>query len=301
MVDWDEDGDVDLIAGESDGHIHYFENIGSVTNPQLIDRGHLTAGGIAIDVSSLAIPVVHDWNEDGKKDLIVGNDPANIRIYLNTGTNQSPQFNSFSYMSTNPTITQIKNAPDIGDLNGDGLKDLAFGWWLGTVVFYPNSGSNASPLFIGDYELTALGTVIDPGGWTHMEFNDWDEDGDLDLLYGEWYGDVYLHLNLSSEMVAEAVPLNPPIQIPASGGSFQFEGTVTNNTTHDLTGDVWTIATLPSGQSSPPLFQTEITLPAGASVSRVKVQNVPANAPAGEYNEYFKNSKKINASHKNFV
>ncbi|MFH1861206.1 MAG: VCBS repeat-containing protein, partial [bacterium] len=167
MVDWDEDGDMDLLSGEYDGHVHYFKNIGTATNPILTDMGHLQSGGADIDVSQLAIPVVNDWNEDERKDLIIGNDNANMRVYLNTGTNQNPAFSGFSYLETNPAISQIKNAPDIGDLNGDGLKDLAFGWWQGTVVFYPNSGTNAAPVFNSSVELTALGTLIDPGGWTH--------------------------------------------------------------------------------------------------------------------------------------
>lgn len=286
MVDWDEDGDVDLIAGESDGHIHYFENYGSVTNPFLIDRGHLQAGGTAIDVTSLAIPVVQDWNEDGMKDLVVGNDPAYIRVYLNVGTNANPVFNSYFQISTSPAISQIKNAPDIGDLNGDGLKDLAFGWWQGTVVFYPNSGSNASPVFAETHNLTALGTVIDPGGWTHLEMNDWDEDGDIDLLYGEWNGEVYLHLNLSNDMVAGAVPEVAPVQIPASGGSFEFEATIGNNTTHNLIVDIWTVAELPSGQETGALALVNVNIPAGGSIVRDRIQNVPASAPQGEY-QYF--------------
>ena len=283
MVDWDEDGDKDLIAGESDGHIHYFRNIGTATYPTLTNLGHLQAGGVDIDVGSLAIPVVQDWNEDGLKDLILGNNPANIRIYLNVGSNFNPVFNTFFYISSSPTTTQIKNAPDIGDLNGDGLKDLAFGWWLGTVVFYPNSGTNANPLFIGDHELTALGTLIDPGGWTHLELNDWDEDGDLDLVYGEWYGDVYLHLNLSSDLIAELTPFGAPVQIPASGGSFEFNASLINSTSHSVTADVWIVAKLPSGQETGPLLSASITLPPGGQIDRDRTQFVPASAPAGEY------------------
>jgi hypothetical protein len=39
-------------------------------------------------------PVVYDWNQDGKKDLIVGmySAKAKIKIYLNKGTNAKPQF-----------------------------------------------------------------------------------------------------------------------------------------------------------------------------------------------------------------
>ena len=283
MVDWDEDGDVDLISGESDGHIHYYENIGTVTNPILTDHGHYNCGGLPIDVGSLAIPVINDWNEDGMKDMIVGNDPAFIRVYLNVNTNASPLFNDWFQMPTSPNITQIKNAPDIGDLNGDGLKDLAFGWWQGTVVYYPNSGTNANPIFFGDHELTAIGTTIDPGGWTHLELNDWDEDGDLDLVYGEWEGEVYIHYNLSGEFSTELTPSITPIQIPASGGSFDFNAALANNSDYNVQADAWTTAILPGGSETGALLLVELGLNSGGEINRDRTQAVPAAAPPGEY------------------
>jgi hypothetical protein len=283
MVDWDEDGDTDLLVGEYDGHIHYFENIGTATNPRLTDHGHLMVGGSQIDVSQLAIPVVNDWDEDGRKDLIVGNDVADIKLYINVGTNDNPVFSTTQYIQCTPSITQIKNAADIGDLNGDGLKDLAFGWWQGTVVYYPNRGTNANPVFDGDYELTALGATIDPGGWTHLELNDWDEDGDLDLVYGEWEGEVYIHLNLSNELVAELTPYGTPIQIPATGGSFDFNASLTNNYSQSINADVWTVAKLPSGGETAALVQATLSIPSGGQISRERTQNVPDYAPAGDY------------------
>ena len=282
MVDWDEDGDVDLICGESDGHIHYFQNIGTVTNPVLRDNGHISAGGSPIDVY-LSIPVVHDWDEDGRKDIVLGNDAANIRIYLNTGTNSAPAFSSYFLLSTNPTITQIKNAPDVADLNADGLKDIAFGWWQGTVVYYPNSGTNSNPVFSSDHELNAVGTLIDPGGWTHLEINDWDEDGDPDLVYGEWNGEVYIHLNITNEFEANATPQAPPIQIPASGGSFDFQAEFVNNSDYNTHADVWTVAKLPDGSETGSLLIASVTIPSGANISRIRTQNVPEYAPAGNY------------------
>ena len=283
MVDWDEDGDVDLLCGEYSGYITFFENVGTVTSPELRNRGHLTANGVVIDVGTLSIPVVHDWNEDGMKDLVVGNDPAYIRVYLNVGANAAPVFNTYFQIPTTPSITQIKNAPDVGDLNGDGLKDLAFGWWQGTVVYYPNSGTNASPFFNGDHELTAVGTLIDPGGWTHLELNDWDEDGDLDLVYGEWNGQVYIHYNLTGEFVTEIQGSGTPIQIPASGGSFEFNAYLANNSEYPADCDIWTVALLPNGNETGALLLVSPTLASGAIIDRDRVQNVPANAPAGNY------------------
>ena len=282
MVDWDEDGDVDLICGESDGHIHYFENIGTVTNPVLRDNGHINAGGSPIDVY-LSIPVVHDWDEDGRKDIVLGNDATEIKIYLNTGTNANPSFTTYYTLVTNPAITQIKGGPDVADLNGDGLKDIAFGWWQGTVVYYPNSGTNTNPIFNSDHELNAVGTIIDPGGWTHLETNDWDEDGDIDLVYGEWNGEVYIHYNITDEFETVATPQTTPIQIPASGGSFEFEAEFFNNSDYNANADVWTVAKLPNGSETASLLLAHVNIASGANISRIRTQSIPDYAPSGDY------------------
>ena len=47
-VDWNGDGKLDLIAGNSAGTLRYFENVGTKTAPAFADRGALQAGGKVI-------------------------------------------------------------------------------------------------------------------------------------------------------------------------------------------------------------------------------------------------------------
>ena len=79
-------------------------------------------------------------------------------------------------------------------------------------------------------------------------------------------------------------PINPPIQIPAAGGSFNFNASVANNGTSPATFDTWIMVLLPS-QSwyGPVLGPVNLTLPGGISISRQRTQNVPGSAPAGTY------------------
>ena len=60
----------------------------------------LEAGGEVIDVEiGHLVPCVTDWNEDGRKDLVVGQfSGGRIRLYLNYGTDSEPVFNRFSYL-----------------------------------------------------------------------------------------------------------------------------------------------------------------------------------------------------------
>lgn len=61
----------------------------------------LVADSVTIDVGYYGAPCVTDWNGDGLKDLVLGQfDQGKIRIYLNSGTNSSPVFTTFSYMQS---------------------------------------------------------------------------------------------------------------------------------------------------------------------------------------------------------
>jgi len=59
------------------------------------------AGGIDIDVPGYSVPSFVHWDDDGLKDLIVGEGPSSsegkVRVYLNTGTASAPQFSTFFY------------------------------------------------------------------------------------------------------------------------------------------------------------------------------------------------------------
>src|SRR5688500_13840099 len=60
----------------------------------LAEPVQITAGDKPIDVTvGHAAPFLHDMNDDGKRDLLVGQfgDGA-LRIYTNAGTNEQPKF-----------------------------------------------------------------------------------------------------------------------------------------------------------------------------------------------------------------
>ncbi|TKJ40818.1 hypothetical protein CEE37_07590 [candidate division LCP-89 bacterium B3_LCP] len=90
-----------------------------------------------------------------------------------------------------------------------------------------------------------------------------------------------------SPLTVTLTPYNPPIQIPATGGRFDFNIAITNNSPSALTFDAWTMVTLPNGMPYGPLLgPINLTLPAGITIERDRSQIVPATAPAGVYS-YF--------------
>ncbi len=62
--------------------------------PELAEGRMIEAGGEAIDIHvGHLVPCVADWNNDGKKDLLVGQFAGGmIMVYVNTGTDESPVF-----------------------------------------------------------------------------------------------------------------------------------------------------------------------------------------------------------------
>jgi hypothetical protein len=79
-------------------------------------------------------------------------------------------------------------------------------------------------------------------------------------------------------------PANPPVQIPASGGSFIFTINLTIPGSSPETFAIWSMITLPNGNPyGPVLGPSYFTLPAGANVNRVRTQAVPDVAPTGAY------------------
>ena len=61
----------------------------------------LKAKGEEIVVPGHCVPSFEDWNNDGRKDLIVGEGggdyPGKIRVYLNVGTQTDPCFADYFY------------------------------------------------------------------------------------------------------------------------------------------------------------------------------------------------------------
>ena len=88
----------------------------------------LKAIGVNINVGFNANPDVVDWNQDGKKDLIIGTESMNIRLYLNQGTNSNPVFTTYTNIASGGSpIYHYRSDPRAFDLDQDGKKDLTVG------------------------------------------------------------------------------------------------------------------------------------------------------------------------------
>ncbi len=82
----------------------------------------------------------------------------------------------------------------------------------------------------------------------------------------------------------DIAPVSPPIQIPASGGSFNYTIAIHNGETVPYTFDVWMMQQEPGGGwRGPMLGPVNITVAAGFTLNRTRSQFVPGRAAPGLY------------------
>jgi hypothetical protein len=201
VCDWNNDGRLDLITGERNGYYTVFLRKEDST---MTNAGRIQAHGVDIMTDNNSWPFVVDWNLDGRKDLLVGQEgiyqPPNVYVYLNEGTDSLPVFNDSTPILRNGyPFDDYRCIPLLLDLDGDGKRDLVLGEWYSSVQFYTNVGTDTNPVFTGHVYLVQP----DPdsflnGNPPRVNFTDWDGDADLDMITCDYYGSVFLRRNITS-------------------------------------------------------------------------------------------------------
>lgn len=221
-MDWNEDGKKDLILGEYDGSIRIYINTNLDEDPVFDGFTYLQAAGSKFDCGSYSVPHIVDWNSDGKKDVLCGDDIGRIWVLVNTGTNAAPSFDSTSFASNGliPLDVGYRASPTVTDWDFDGKKDLLVSEMNGKVYFFSNTGTETNPIFASSEFLMVNGTQLDIGSTARIDLVDWDEDGILDLIAGEYNGYVYLFqaegpLSLSSNRLFESQAVTIDLAVKA--------------------------------------------------------------------------------------
>jgi hypothetical protein len=192
-VDWNNDGKKDLLVGERNGYVRIYLNVGTDGAPVFNGYTFLRVNGSTYCHTD-AIPVVTDWNNDGKKDLVIGDSDGNVHLLINTGSDAAPVFTSDVLIQDgagNLQVDFIRAAPWVTDWDGDGKKDLIVGGAGGELWYYRNVGTDAAPVFNGSQLLEAGGLDIALTANARPTVADWDGDGRPDILCGDVYGNVY--------------------------------------------------------------------------------------------------------------
>jgi len=208
FVDIDGDDDLDIIYLDSDATYGWFENIGSKFNP-VFEYSLLEIPGLKLSYWYFLV----DIDADGDKDYFTANNDQ-ISLYLNEGSATSPLFtlaqDTVKDSEGNPIFSEFSSNPAFVDIDNDGDYDFISGNSAGTLSFYENIGTPQSfnLKFITSVWQNIIiigGNPADPRhGASSIEFVDIDDDGDMDLFWGDFFSkSLYVIENQGTAAVAE--------------------------------------------------------------------------------------------------
>ncbi len=215
-VDWDGDGDSDLIVGDEDGRVALVENTGESVGglPTFRQPQYFRQQADFVKFGALVTPQGVDWDGDGDEDIVAGNTAGYIGLIENLGESP-PRFAEPRLLEAGGRVIRIQAGPSgsiqgpceakwgyttisVADWDGDGLADIVANSIWGRVVWYRNIGTRQSPRLAAAQPVRVEwpGTARKPEWvwwqpgdselatqWrTRPVVVDWDEDGLADLV-----------------------------------------------------------------------------------------------------------------------
>lgn len=216
-IDWDRDGDVDLICGDEDGRVAFVENTGAFKHgvPCFKQPAYFQQQADDLKFGALVTPVSVDWDHDGDEDLICGNTSGNIGLIENIDGGNPPRWAVPVLLKAGNKTIHIQAGPN-GSIQGpceakwgytvlnavdwdhDGLLDLVVNDIWGKITWFKNIGGKGHPQLAPAQPVTMAwtGTLPKPAWnwWTPQATElatqwrttpcvvDWNRDGLNDLV-----------------------------------------------------------------------------------------------------------------------
>ena len=213
VTDIDDDGDPDLVNGQNDGTIAYFENTGTATSPVFAQRTGLYNPFDGIDTGRNSTPALIDLDGDGDMDLAVGNFDGDITYFENTGTATSADFiqRTGSSNPLNGINVNSHSAPEFTDLDDDGDPDLLVWGWYGTQHYYENTGTVSNPVFTERTGVDNPLSTINLARLGKPVYIDLDGDNDFDLITRDLYGQDSITTKMSEHLMLQSLKVRDQV------------------------------------------------------------------------------------------
>jgi hypothetical protein len=230
LVDVDGDGDLDLFIQEHGNDVMLFSREGEADGlPRFVLRSEKYAG---LDVGEWYR--FADVDLDGDLDLLAERPFSYIRFYRNDGVRGEPRYvlaaDSLRDVDGTPIFAERQNIAQLGDLDCNGRSDLLLGRLDGTVTRYEAEApdeqgvprfrlvaSEFAGIRIVGAEMSVPVMPRSPPPTMHgantMALADHDEDGDLDLFWGDFFEAGLLLIENTGSCAAPNFQ-RPPVQFP---------------------------------------------------------------------------------------
>jgi hypothetical protein len=172
--------------------LRYYKNTGDASHPVLAEQPFPRQG--EFPSAGLAVPKAADIDGDGLLDLVVGM-RKDIYVFRNIGTKDAPKF----AVNVKPLPATWGDATiptrQFVDWNKDGWPDYVAGYDV-----HLNARKGNPYRFDEVVRVLAPGTnIAHPTGigddWFWPYLCDFDQDGNVDVLFGDWHGTIWFHRN----------------------------------------------------------------------------------------------------------
>ncbi len=160
-VDFNQDGHIDIIAGDEEGKVSFIQNTGQLVNgiPEFLPPVFFQQEAKFMDLGALVAPRVFDWDGDGLDDILCGNGAGDVLFVKNRG-GYPPKWDAPKLLEAGGVplrILQDEALPntedphwgyttiDVGDWTNNGLPDILVNDHNGNIVWVENTGTKKNP------------------------------------------------------------------------------------------------------------------------------------------------------------
>jgi hypothetical protein len=236
LVDWDGDGDLDIICGSFLDTLTLFINEGTRTAPKYAAGQFMKVKGetLHMELEMLRVTVI-DWDKDGDPDIIVGEEDGRVSLIENAGKGADglPEIKAPKYFRQQAGLVKIGVLPPgvAYDWDGDGDQDLVLGDTAGFINVLENMDGKCPPRLAPPKRLSAGGQVFrvmaeknlsiqGPAeakwGYPALDVADWDGDGLPDIITNDIIGKVRVLRNVGTRS-APKLAAPEPVQVEWTG------------------------------------------------------------------------------------